>query len=49
MIHYHEERNRQSLDNQLIRPTAEVVRLDKPIKRRERLGGLFNYYHREAA
>ena len=49
MIHYHEERNHQSLDNQLIRPAAGVVRLDKPIKRRERLGGLINYYHREAA
>ena len=49
MIHYHEERNHQSLDNQLIRPAAGVVRLDKPIKRRERLGGLLNYYHREAA
>ena len=49
MIHYHEERNHQGLDNRLIAPSAEVIELNDPIQRRERVGGLLNYYYREAA
>ena len=48
-IHYHEERNHQGLDNRLIAPSAEVIELNDPIQRRERVGGLLNYYYREAA
>ena len=42
--HDHRERNHQGLDNQLLPrpPPADV-------QRRERLGGLLNFYHREAA
>jgi transposase InsO family protein len=49
LTHYHTERNHQGLANQLL--TAEP-RLPGPrgsVVRRERLGGLLSYYHREAA
>ena len=49
LVHYHEERNHQGLDNQLITPPAEVKTLASSIQRRERVGGLLNYYYREAA
>lgn len=47
--HYHEERNHQGLDNQIIKPGAEVGRTDGQILCRERLGGLLKYYCRDAA
>jgi transposase InsO family protein len=47
--HYHAERNHQGLDNQLIEPEGEVGRHTGQVARRERLGGLLSYYHREAA
>jgi transposase InsO family protein len=47
--HYHMERNHQGLDNQLINPVANVVSLDRQVKKRQRLGGVLNYYYREAA
>ena len=49
MVHYHEERNHQGLGNQLIAPPSEVVPLEGAVHCRERLGGLLNYYYREAA
>lgn len=49
LSHYHGERNHQGLDNQLITPEPEVGLASGPVKRRERLGGLLSYYHREAA
>jgi len=49
VIHYHEERNHQGLDNPLIKPATEVRCIDEPVKRRERVGGLLSYHHREAA
>ena len=49
LAHYHGERNHQGLDNRIIEPGDEVGRRDGPIERRERLGGLLNYYHRTAA
>jgi putative transposase len=49
LAHYHRERNHQGLDNQLIEPAGEVGRQTGPVTRRERLGGLLSYYHREAA
>jgi hypothetical protein len=48
-IHYHRERNHQGLDNKLICPDSEVVREGREVKRRERLGGLLNYYYKAAA
>jgi transposase InsO family protein len=48
-VHYHRERNHQGLDNQLICPDPKLVREGGDVKRRERLGGLLNYYYRTAA
>lgn len=48
-VHYHAERNHQGLDNQLICPDPAHVRGEGQVKRRERLGGLLNYYYRIAA
>ncbi|MDH3217582.1 MAG: integrase core domain-containing protein [Candidatus Krumholzibacteria bacterium] len=48
--HYHGERNHQGLDNRLIDPSATATpKLEGFINRRERLGGLLNYYYRLAA
>lgn len=47
--HYHIERNHQGLENRLIKPSADVIPIDRPVKKRERLGGMLNYYYREAA
>ena len=49
LTHYHRERNHQGLDNQLITQKEEVGCQPGPVVRRERLGGLLSYYHREAA
>ena len=49
VAHYHRERNHQGLDNQLLRRPPPPVRPDADVRRRERLGGLLNFYHREAA
>ena len=47
--HYHEERNHQGLDNQLIDSAQDVVHGDGQIRCRERLGGILRYYFRQAA
>jgi len=47
--HYHAERNHQGLDNQLICPGPNLLREGGKVKRRERIGGLLNYYYRTAA
>jgi transposase InsO family protein len=49
LTHYHQERNHQGLDNQLIAPESEVGAPTGKVTRRERLGGLLSYYYREAA
>jgi transposase InsO family protein len=49
VAHYHLERNHQGLDNRLISPEALDPVQTSEIERRERLGGLLNYYHRRAA
>ena len=49
LVHSHTERNHQGLDNQLIAPEPEVGGQTGQVMRRERLGGLLSYYHREAA
>ena len=46
---YHEDRNHQGIDNRLIEPRGMIVALDGRVARRERLGGLLNYYYAEAA
>ena len=47
--HDHRERNHQGLDNQLRQRPPPPVSLAADVQRRERLGGLLNFYHREAA
>jgi putative transposase len=49
MAHYHSERNHQGLGNALIRPEPEHASCKGEVHRRERLGGLLNYYYRKAA
>jgi putative transposase len=46
--HYHDERNHQGLDNELIVPAKAANGVGK-VSRRERLGGLLSFYYREAA
>jgi putative transposase len=47
--HYHVERNHQGLDNRLIEERNGAVDMNSAIERRERLGGVLNYYERRAA
>jgi putative transposase len=47
MAHYHSERNHQGLENRLLRPPPVIAR-SQPVRRRQRLGGMLNYYHRAA-
>jgi len=47
--HYHQERNHQGLDNQLIEPIETIPDHNLPVVRQDRLGGLLRYYRREAA
>ena len=49
VTHYHSERNHQGLGNRLIFPDGAAVGTAGVIQRRERLGGLLNYYYRAAA
>ena len=46
--HFHRERNHQGLGNRLITPINATVNSEGRIERRERLGGLMNYYYRAA-
>jgi hypothetical protein len=46
--HFHQERNHQGLGNRLITPITATVNSEGRIERRERLGGLMNYYYRAA-
>jgi putative transposase len=48
VAHYHLERNHQGLSNRLIVPIGAMDKTGT-IRRRHRLGGLLNYYFREAA
>src|SRR3954452_13354285 len=49
IIHYHAERHHQGLANRLIQPEPGHVGNSGAIQRRERLGGMLNYYYRAAA
>jgi hypothetical protein len=49
LAHYHSKRHHQGLDNRLIIPEPEVGGQTGQVVRRERLGGLLSYSHREAA
>ena len=47
--HYHFERHHQGLGNRLILRDSAHVESNGEIRRRERLGGMLNYYYRDAA
>jgi len=47
--HYRHERNHQGLDNRLIEPISSDANRTGAVNCRQRLGGILNYYYREAA
>ena len=49
VLHYHSERNHQGLGNRLIVPDELQAGERGAVLRRERLGGMLNYYYRAAA
>ena len=49
VAHYSSERNHQGVGNRLLEPRAAVRSTDERIQCRERLGGMLNFYYREAA
>ena len=49
VTHYHLERNHQGLENHLLVPVEITGTGTQIVRKRERLGGLLNYYYREAA
>ena len=49
VAHYHKERNHQGLSNRLIQPERDHLENTGAIERRQRLGGMLNYYYRTAA
>ena len=50
VTHHHHERNHQGKSNLLLLPASEqTLRVEGPVRCRERLGGLLRYYYREAA
>ena len=46
---YHSERNHQGLGNRLLEPVNSSSSAIEPVLRRERLGGMLNYYYCAAA
>jgi putative transposase len=48
VAHYHAERNHQGIRNRLIIPETTLANCHGAIQRRQRLGGMLNYYHRAA-
>ncbi len=49
VTHYHTERNHQGVENRLLKSSDIVRSINDQIQCRERLGGLLNFYYREAA
>jgi len=49
LAHYHRERNHQGLNNRIIFPGPAGTDPAAPIQCRQRLGGMLNYYYRQAA
>ena len=47
--HYQTERNHQGVGNRLLEPLSNVGSANDPIHCREQLGGMLNFYYREAA
>ena len=47
--HYHTERNHQGVGNHLLEPVDMASSINDLVLCLERLGGLLNFYYREAA
>ena len=47
--HDHRERNHQGLNNELLTPSSRPADPSGDVQRRERIGGLLNYFYRESA
>jgi len=47
--HYHCERNHQGWANRLINPEVDHLKNAGQVRRRQRSGGMLNYYYRTAA
>ena len=49
VVQYHTERNHQGVENRLLEPLATLSAINELVHCRERLGGMLNFYYREAA
>ena len=49
LAHFHAERNHQGIANVIPFPDARFAQQAGPVAKAERLGGLLNFYHRQAA
>jgi len=49
LTHYHAERNHQGIENVIPFPDCRLEASAGPLVKAERLGGLLNFYHRQAA
>jgi len=49
VTHYHTERNHQGLANRIILPETGSSKSTGSVQKRQRLGGMLNYYYRAAA
>ena len=48
LLYYHHERNHQGLAGRIIEPGTQIGTSSGKICRRQRLGGMLNYYYRDA-
>jgi len=49
VVHYHTERNHQSLENKIIRPESAAFPNAGEVHSQKRLGGMLRYSYRQAA
>ena len=49
LAHYHRERNHQGVENRLLQLATAAATANGSIRSRMRLGGMLNFYYREAA
>ena len=49
VVHYHSERNHQGVQNRLLQPGATLPMQEARVQRRQRLGGMLNFYNGVAA
>ena len=49
VAHYHTEHNYQGVGNRLLKPSGRASSINGLVHCHERLGGLLNFYYREAA